>query len=175
MTWAFAFLVCLVLGLVLSGISGLLAGLPFPALHRHLVVPEPEHRTSSFNTLARRVGVGLAVFGAMGLVLSAWVDFTLRTTLAAALAAAGAATLVVALLLRRRCAVAAAAEYATVVREIPPGGYGQVRFQQGESVVVMAARSDDPASIPTGSAVEVVDCLRSVVTVRLVTVEAMPE
>lgn len=166
MTWAFAFLACLILGLVLAGVSGLLARLPIPVHHRHLVIPEPEHRTSFLNYLARRAGAGVFVFGAVGLVLSAWEEINLRTTLVVAVGSAALVGLLVSLLLRRRCAAAANAEHATVVRAIPPGGYGQVRFQQGESVVVMAARSVDAEAIPVGGEVEVVDCLRSVVTVR---------
>jgi membrane-bound ClpP family serine protease len=55
---------------------------------------------------------------------------------------------------------------AVVVREIPPGGFGQVKVQAGEREALLAAQSQEEEGIPAGAEVEVVDCQRSVVVVR---------
>ena len=70
-------------------------------------------------------------------------------------------------MMRRPCAVALDSERATVVRDIQPGAYGQVRIEKNGVTVLMAAQSVDAGVIPAGAEVEVVDCSRSVLTVRL--------
>jgi intracellular sulfur oxidation DsrE/DsrF family protein len=54
-----------------------------------------------------------------------------------------------------------------VVKDIEPGGYGQVRVERNGVAVLLAAQNADRIAIRAGSDVEVVDCTRSVITVRL--------
>jgi membrane protein implicated in regulation of membrane protease activity len=74
------------------------------------------------------------------------------------------------LLMRRRSEhpgyPAEQAATATVVREIPAGGYGQVQVLVEGARVTLAARSEAAAPIAVGSEVEVVDRRESVVVVR---------
>ena len=69
-------------------------------------------------------------------------------------------------ILRRPCPPDMDISRATVVRDIQPGAYGQVRLERAGMTVVLAAQSADTAPIPAGAQVEVVDCSRSVVIVR---------
>lgn len=55
---------------------------------------------------------------------------------------------------------------ATVVRAIPAGGFGQVRLEQGDATVLLAARTAGGESLPVGSVVEIVDDSRSVLVVQ---------
>lgn len=55
---------------------------------------------------------------------------------------------------------------ASVVRDIPPSGFGQIALLVEGHRVTMAARSEAAEVIPAGSAVEVIDQRESVVTVR---------
>lgn len=59
-----------------------------------------------------------------------------------------------------------ATRQATVVRAIPAGGFGQVRLEQGEASVLLAARTAGGESLPVGSVVEIVDDSRSVLVVQ---------
>jgi hypothetical protein len=164
-TWAFLYLVAIVFGLVLAGVTGLLRELPIMASHRHLVVPLPDQHFSRLNVLGRRAGVTLLAFGAVGLVLQAWNRLQPHQHLLIAVIAAIAASLLSSVLLHGPCAVARSSERAVVLRDIPPGGYGQVRLGHEGSEAVVAARSVDDELIPAGSEVEVVDCSRSVISV----------
>lgn len=55
---------------------------------------------------------------------------------------------------------------ATVVRAIPAGGFGQIRLEQGDATVLLAARTAGGESLPVGSVVEIVDDSRSVLVVQ---------
>jgi len=165
-TWGFVYLSVLVVGLVLAAVTGLIRDLPVIGSHRHLVVPLAEQHVSGLNLLGRRLGLTMVAFGAVGLLLQVWEHLTLRTSLTIA----GAAALLTAALtfafVRRPCAPALATEQATVVRDMSPGGYGQVRIGDGDGATVVAARSADEHDLPAGTQVEVVDCSRSVIIVR---------
>lgn len=165
MTWAFLYLVAIILGLVLAGVTGLLRELPVAASHRHLVVPLPEQRFSRLNVLGRRTGVTLLAFGAVGLILQVWNRLEARQHLLIAVAAAMVAAVVSFFLLHGPCAAARTSERAIVLRDIPPGGYGQVRLGHEAGEAVVAARSVDEELLPAGSEVDVVDCSRSVISV----------
>ncbi|HVN31412.1 MAG TPA: hypothetical protein VMT45_05460 [Thermoanaerobaculaceae bacterium] len=166
MTWAFAYLAALIVGLVLASVTGLLRDVRSLSRHRHLVVPHADQYPAFLNVLGRRLAIGLVFFGVVGLVVGArWVSDRPSTALAALVA--GVAGLVLGFLFYRRpSARTDRHEHATVVREIPPGGYGQVRFERAGGSVVLAAQNIDQIVIPAGSEVEVVDATRSVVTVR---------
>lgn len=166
MTWAFVYLVALLVGLVLAVVTGALRDLTQLSFHRHLVVPPPDQQFPFLNLLGRRVAFGLALFGIAGLAMGDRLVSNPRSTLLVALAggAVGFASGVV--LLRRRCVETPLVAKATVVRDIAPGGYGQVRLQRSGTTVVLAAQSIDATVISAGTEVEVVDCTRSVITVR---------
>lgn len=166
MTWAFVYVVALVVGLVLATVTGLLRDLRNLSSHHHLIVPHADQHSAFLAILGRRVAIGMFLFGVAGLAMGTrWMSEP-RITLLVALGA-GVVGLVLGLaLLRRPSPKAARSDRATVVREIPPGGYGQVKLERDGGSVVLAAQSVDHTPIPAGSEVEVVDSTRSVVTVR---------
>lgn len=166
MTWEFSYVAAFIVGLALAAVTGLISDLRSLARH-HLVVPHPDLHRPFLALLGRRLAIGLMLFGLVGLVINARRHAERSTTLLIA-AGAGLAGIAAALLmLRRPCAIALDSERATVVREIQPGAYGQVKIERNGVTVVMAAQSVDAGVIPAGAEVEVVDCTRSVLTVRL--------
>jgi hypothetical protein len=64
------------------------------------------------------------------------------------------------------CHQAPSGETATVVRDIPAQGYGQVEMEADGNRVTLAARSEVSTVIPAGSQVRLVDRQESVVVVR---------
>lgn len=167
MTWTFAYFMVLLIGLVLAGASGLFRSVRFlGGHHRHLVVPHPDH-CLPFRSHAARFSVGFTVLGLIGLLLSDWQNEPDETTLIIAVAASVAATLLAFLLIRRAVAGLARHGQATVVRDIAPGGYGQICFGSDDGGLMMAARSSSAVTIPAGTRVEVIETEHSVVTVRL--------
>jgi hypothetical protein len=165
-TWAFVYLVALLLGLVLAVVTGVLRDLTQLSFHRHLVVPPSDQQFPFFALLGRRLAFGLALFGIAGLVMGDRLVSSSRFTLLVALAAGVVGFAFGLAVLRRPCGEAPEFAKATVVRDITPGGYGQVRLERSGATVVLAAQSVDASVIPAGTEVEVVDCTRSVVTVR---------
>jgi hypothetical protein len=165
-TWAFGYLVAFLVGLVLAGVTGLLRDLRNLSCHHHLVVPHPDQQSAFLALVGRRLAVGLFLFGVVGLVVGGRRLSEPQFTFPVALGA-GVLGLVLSLaVLRRPSSKAPHIERATVVREIPPGGYGQVRVGRDGGSVVLAAQNVDRTVLPAGSEVEVVDCTQSVVTVR---------
>lgn len=59
-----------------------------------------------------------------------------------------------------------ASRHGTVVRDIPAGGFGQVRLGQTDQGLLLAARSAGGEFLPAGTVVEIVDDSRSVILVR---------
>ena len=166
MTWAFAYLVAFLVGLVLASVTGLLRDLRNLSRHHHLVVPHPDQQSAFLALLGRRLAVGLFLFGLVGLIVGGRRLSEPRITFPVALIAGVLGVVLGLAAVRRPSGDAAHAERATVVREIPPGGYGQVRLERDGGSVVLAAQNIENTVIPAGSEVEVVDCTRSVVTVR---------
>jgi len=164
-TWAFLYLAALLVGLVLAGVTGLLRDLRAIG-HRHLVLPHADHHAGPFAVLGARIACGLCAFAIVGLIAAARHWFDALTTAAVAAGAGIGVCLLSTIVLRRRCAPEIEAAHAIVAREIPPGGYGQVRFDHEGRTVVMAAQNIDSEALPVGMVVEVVDCTRSVVIVR---------
>jgi hypothetical protein len=156
--------VALVVGLVLAGVTGLIRDLR--SLAHNLVVPHPDQHSAFLALLGRRLAVGLVLAGIVGLFMSARPLSDPRRILVISLAVGVVGFVLALFLLRTPCDEIRHIEKATVVRDIPPGGYGQVRFERKGGSVLLAAQNVDSAVIPAGCAVEVVDCTRSVVTIR---------
>lgn len=156
--------VALFVGLVLAGVTGLIRDLR--SLAHNLVVPHPDQHSAFLDLLGRRLAVGLMLSGIVGLVLSARRLADPQRTVIAALAVGILGFVLAVGLLRTPCREIRHIERATVIRDIPPGGYGQVRFERQGGSVLLAAHNIDSKVIPAGSAVEVVDCTQSVVTIR---------
>jgi len=165
-TWAFGYLVALLVGLVLAVVTGLLRDFSNLSHHDRVVVPHPDQHSPFLALLGRRLAVGLFLFGVVGLIVGGRRASEPRITFPLALGAGVVGFVLGLAAVRRRSRKAAHVERATVVREIPPGGYGQVRLERDGGSVVLAAQNVENTVIPAGSEVEVVDCTRSVVTVR---------
>ena len=71
MTWAFVYLVALLVGLVLATVTGLLRDLRNLSRHHHLVVPHPDQQSAFLALLGRRLAVGSFLFGLVGLAIGA--------------------------------------------------------------------------------------------------------
>jgi len=164
-TWSFVFVAALLLGTVLAGVSGLPRDLRGLSRHRHLVVPNPEQHSPFLDLLGRRLAIGLVLFGVAGLVVGARGGSGPRATAAAALTAGVVGTAIGFLCFRRRAAGQPEGGRAVVVRDIPAGGFGQVRLERRNGSVLLAARSLETVAIPAGCEVEVIDATLSVVTV----------
>jgi hypothetical protein len=165
-TWAFGYFACFIVGLVLGAVTGLIRDLRSLA-HHNVVLPHSDLDRPFLGLVVSRLGAGLILSGLVGLVLSVRRDADREAVLVWACAAGAAAALAATVVLRSRRCVAIRSEHATVVKEIHPGGYGQVKIERDGVAVLLAAQSVDSSSIPAGSEVEVVDCSRSVLTVRL--------
>jgi len=165
MTWAFAYVTVLVVGLVLAAVTGLLRDLRSLARHR-LVVPHADQKAFFVALLGRGLSIGLILVGGVGFVLTVRRVPDQWSTMGVALGAGLLGFLLAHALLRRTQAPGVSAEKAVVLREIAPGGYGQVRIEHGEKTVIMAAESVDSGVIPVGTVVEVVDSSHSVLKIR---------
>ncbi len=167
MTWGFGYLVSFLVGLVLAAVTGLLRDLRAFAQHT-AVVPHPDLHSPVLGVVARCASPGLVLSGVVGLVLSASRGVAPTTALLWACGAGVLAVLAATVLLRPRLAAPAPdGRHATVVKEIQPGGYGQVRLERNGVAVLLAAQSTEGVPLPAGALVEVVDATRSVLTVRL--------
>ena len=164
-TWEFSYVAALIVGLALAAVTGLIRELR-PHSRRHFVLPNQDLYAPLLALLGRRLAVGLILFGGAGFALLARRGVATAGDATAAGAAGVLGVAAAFFFLRRPCPAAWRSERATVVRDIPAGGYGQVRIRRGEVDVVMAAQSVDGGVLAAGTEVEVVDCSRSVLTVR---------
>lgn len=163
MTWSFVFLVSLVVGLVMAATSGLMRQMTPHRICHHITVPRPEHRLAIINLIAQRLSLPLLAFGAAGLLLYRAERPT--RLVVSGLVALGSGAVSIVVLRRRRTRPLPPG--AVVVRDIPATGFGQVEVEHGGRKLVLAARSADGIAIPAGSAIEMVDCESSVLSVRL--------
>jgi len=167
-TWPFLFVVVLVVGVVLTAVIGWLRNdRHVRSQHRHLVLPNADHHGAFRSHLALRAAVGLSGFGLAGLLATSLLGLPPGTSLTVAAAVGVVCAAVAIVLIRPYCPPARRGERATATREMLPGAYGQVRIEHGEQHVILAAQSADDRPIPAGAEVEVFDCDRSVVRVRL--------
>jgi hypothetical protein len=162
MTWTFVYLVSLLLGLTLAVASHAFSR--FNGDHR-VVLPGAEQASGRTKLLAVRFALVLAFFGLVGMPLSAWQRLSPAGTVLVSLAAAVLLSLL-AMPRKRRHESDSRIGSGSVVRTIPPGGFGQVAVTQQGTRIVLAARSADDREITAGSEVEIIDATRSVLTVR---------
>jgi len=165
-TWAFGYFVCFIVGLVLGAVTGLVRDLRSVAQH-HVGVPHSNLHPPFLGLVVSRLAAFLIPSGLVGFVLAVQRGSDRKAALILACIAGAVGVLAASLLLRRKRSAETRGQHATVVKEIQPGGYGQVRIERNGLSVLLAAQSADPYSIPAGSEVEVVDSTRSVLTVRL--------
>jgi hypothetical protein len=165
-TWIFVYTVVTLLGLLLGVASGPLRRLPLAIDVHRLVLPRADSHRGVLPRLVRSAGVGIAVFGLIGVVLSSASQASPTTVATIATAPALAAALLFAAAGRKPRLQAVGSRQALVVRAMAPGAYGQVKLEGAGRQVVMAARNVGDSTLPTGSIVEVVSDERSVLTVR---------
>ena len=147
----------------MAGTSGLLRRIAAHHLRHQVTMPGPEHHSAVRNLTTQRASLVLVAFGIGGLAV-------LHSSPTERLLVAGVAALLacmVALLVLRPICPPRPASLARVVRAISPSGYGQVEVAEGRRTIILAAKSADGRTIPTGAQVEVLDCESSVLTVRL--------
>lgn len=169
MTWSFLFVAVLVVGVVLAAvIGGLRNERQVRSHHRHLVLPHADHHGVFRSHVALWAAAGLSGFGLAGLLAASLLGLPPKTSLNVAAGAGAVCAAVAVLLIRPHCPPARHGERATAIREMLPGAYGQIRVEQADHHVIMAAQSADDRPIPAGAEVEVLDCDRSVVRVRLI-------
>ena len=166
MTWIFVYTVVMLLGLLLAVGSGSLRRLPLAIDVHRLVLPRADSHRGVLPRLVRSAGVGIAVFGLIGVVLSSASQASPTTVATIATAPALAAALLFAAAGRKPRPQAVGSRQALVVRAMAPGAYGQVKLEGSGRQVVMAAQNVGDSTLPTGSIVEVVSDERSVLTVR---------
>jgi hypothetical protein len=167
-TWPFLFLAVLVVGAVLTAVIGWLRNdRHLRSQHRHLVLPTADHHGAFRSLLVLRAAVGLSGFGLAGLLAASLVGLPPKSSLTVAAAVGVICAAAAIMLIGPYCPASRRGERATAIRELAPGGYGQIRVEHGEHHVILAAQSADERPIPAGAEVEVFDCDRSVVRVRL--------
>jgi hypothetical protein len=162
-TWFFLYVSALVVGLMLAGVPLLVRRGRLE--HVQGALPLAAHQGTA-GAVVRGAGLGLIVAGTAGLAMIGWGFLAPDEILAWAAATGLAVWIATALVLRRRRSDSDAAGVATVIRDIPPGTYGQVRIQIRGTVVTMAAFNEGAATIPAGEVVDVLDSGRSVVRIR---------
>jgi hypothetical protein len=166
-TWPFFYLVSLVVGLALGAVTGLVGRRRYRPFRHQVTLPRPEHHFTIVNAVGQWLSVALAAFGVAGLVAKAGARAAPGVALQVALGAAAAATLLAVIVWRPRITELPSGR-ATVVRGIPPAGYGQVQLRHLNRTILMAARSEDGQPIPPGEEVDLIECESSVLTVRRV-------
>jgi len=170
-TWTFCYLVIFLVGFTLALVGGLVRRLLHPCeLADRVIVPSHEHWASLRTPRADLVVSFLTGFGASGLVVHGTAHLDTRHELAAA---AGGGIVLAALVRWWMCRevkapadpAACLSATATVVREIPPRGFGQVEVEVHGCRVKLAARTEAGRPIGPGETVRVVDRQESVLVV----------
>ncbi len=172
MTWAFAYLCVFLLGFTLALVTGLARRVIHPSvLCDGVVVPSHEH-WAAFRTPKTDLVVSfITVFGVTTFLLHGFGAFDPHHEIAVGLVAGLAGTFFVRVWLCHATdptsVVSCEGASATVVRDIPANGYGQVEVSVGSCRVKLAARSTNSAAIPHGTPVTVLDRQESVVVVSV--------
>jgi hypothetical protein len=169
-TWAFLYLLIFLGGFTLALVTGLVRRVLHPTeLCDFVVMPSHEHWHISHTPVMDLLVSFTTVFGFVTLVIHG----ILRMDPLHEIAIGAVAGLLGVLALRtwvgRICdpsrQVSQPAESATVVREIPANGFGQVEVLVGGTSFKLAAKSLNALTIPVGTAVMVLNRQESVVVV----------
>jgi membrane protein implicated in regulation of membrane protease activity len=166
-TLGFAYLILFLAGATVALVSGLLRRAFRPGPARAVAVAH--HHWLIEATPLTDLGVSLVtVFGLVAFLIHGFTRLAppAEVAIGAAAAVAGAFGLPAWM---RRSGVRRpleAGEPATVVRDIPARGFGQIEVVVDGSRVMLAARSEADSAIPAGAKVELVDRRDSVVVVR---------
>ena len=171
-TFGFLYLLIFLGGFTLALVTGLVRRLLHPTeLCDHVVAPSHEHWQSHHTPRTDMVVSFITLFGLTTFLVHGFTTFGLARELIAGGAAGLLGVLLLRVWFRHICdpsrTPVSEGESATVVRDIPPHGYGQVELEiSGEARIRLAARSEADRSIPAGTVVEVLDRQESVVIVR---------
>ncbi|NOZ94252.1 MAG: hypothetical protein GXP47_05870 [Acidobacteria bacterium] len=172
MTVTFAFLAVFLLGFVLAVVSGLIRRLLNPsALCDGVIVPAHEHWAGMKTPRTDFLISFITVFGLVGLILDGTTPMSSRRVLLVAAGVGLVGSLVLRAWICRACdpqhRLRCCGSEATVVKAIPPGGFGQVKLDVGGCAVKLAARTVSGESIPLGTRVKVVSRHESVLIVEV--------
>ena len=172
MTWTFAYLCVFLLGFTLAMVTGLARRVIHPSiLCDGVTAPSPEHWTTLQMPKTDLVISFITVFGLATFFLHGFGTFGPHREIALGLLAGLLGCFFVRVWLCRAAdptaVVSCEGSTATVVRDIPAHGYGQVEVSVGSCRVKLAARSNDDAAIPNGTPVTVLDRQESVVVVSV--------
>ncbi len=170
MTWAFAYLCVFLLGFTLALVTGLARRIIHPSiLCDGVVVPSHEHWIVLRMPKTDIVVSFITVFGLTTFFVHGFRAFGPHREIALGLVAGLVGSFFVRVWLCRGAdptsVVSCEGSAATVIRDIPAHGYGQVEVTVGGCRIKLAARSTDAAAIPHGTPVTVLDRQESVVVV----------
>ena len=169
-TLSFIYLLIFLGGVTLVVVTGLLRRLLHPAdLGDHVINPSPEHWLIHHSPITDLAISFATVFGLATFVLHGVAPLDVSHEIAIGVAAGAVGVVVLKLLLGRMVdpihTVEAHSGKATVTKEIPAAGFGQVEISVSEGTLKMAAKSGTGEPIPTGTVVEVLDRQESVIVV----------
>jgi hypothetical protein len=169
-TLAFIYLLIFLGGATLFLVTGLLRRLLHPAeLGDHVINPSHEHWLSHHSPLADIAVSFATVFGLTTFVVHGVTSLDPLTEILIG-AGAGIVGVIILKLLMGRIddpihTVEAHPDSATVVKEIPARGFGQVQISVAGTALKLAAKSGTGRVIHAGTVVEILDRQESVVTV----------
>jgi len=171
-TWGFLYLLIFLGGFTLALVTGLVRRILHPTeLCDHVVNPSHEHWLSAHSPKTDFLVSFTMMFGLITFLIHGFTSFNPVHEIGIGAGLGTFFAVILRLWLHRACGPVRkdgteGIGDATVVREIPVQGYGQVEMEVGGSPMRMAARSEHSHPIPTGVHVQVLDCRESVLVVK---------
>ena len=170
MTFSFIYLLIFLGGFTLALVTGLLRRLLDPAeLAEHITAPSHEHWLSHHSPISDLAVSFATLFGFATFVVHGVASLDPLHEIGIGLAAGVSGLLVIKLCLGRIHdpihTVEDHPDDATVVKEIPANGFGQVQISVAGSPLKLAARSGSGKAILPGTVVDILDRQESVVVV----------
>lgn len=171
MTLSFIYLLIFLGGVTLVCVRGLVRRLLHPVeLGSHVTNPSHEHWLSHQTPVADMAVSFATVFGLTTFIIHGYASLHPSREIAYGVAAGLVGVVVLRILMGRIDqpirTIEAHTGKATVVKEIPASGFGQVEISVGGSTLKLAARSGTGKPIPPGTVVEVLDRQESVIVVK---------
>jgi hypothetical protein len=169
-TFGFIYLLIFLGGFTLALVTGLLRRLLDPAeLSENVTAPSHEHWLSHHSPISDFAVSFATLFGLATFVVHGVASLGPVHEIGIGLVAGMAGLVIIKLCLGRIHdpihSVEDHPDNATVVKEIPANGFGQVQIVVAGTLLKLAARSGSGKSIPPGTVVEIMDRQESVVTV----------